>query len=652
MSTSSAGTRCEQKVFQNRYNRKTDRTEVVEVPTLSSESLDEQQRQRREYALIVEEVYDSKHERANTILTVNSPFILSAFRHVVGSHPTVASDFSKPVELQSPFQMLIHAWDKLEAYRDETDDDHVRMHMHLLFDFMKAELGADRERILTMVAKRQISFKTAWAIFVPGELVLCMDAEHPFLLRLAKTAYEDYAKVGPVCHVYGNYTDSNGKVTGEAEHRVDVLQKRIFGGDHPANITDIPIYPLKFWEGDAEALQKRLTERGKKLLGIKGVCFKHYTGIAKYLKTPPWDYYESDLEGTGGYWVPFMETSRIVLDRALCEKETYLEKTNIKATATVDPMLCAPYAFGYSPTKKEWAKYYVDQIAEIEWKPSPWDSLMLPQEQKRVLKALVECHNFPSNPHEEAEQKGKGLVILLHGSPGSGKTLTAESSAEAAKRILITASLGELDRDNRAASFEYRLKELLRFATAWGAVLLLDEADVFLERREESAGSERKNALVAVFLRNLEYFSGIVFLTTNRIRAFDAAMKSRVHLALGYAPPGIGTRQELWATFLRRVPEEERELDLEEDLDELVRDRLNGREIAYIVHTARTIARSEGAKLGLGHLMTVLEVRREFDASLKRTARAEVENASFHEGGGGLVRRADSILFEGGGGES
>ncbi len=181
----------------------------------------------------------------------------------------------------------------------------------------------------------------------------------------------------------------------------------------------------------------------------------------------------------------------------MCEEETYLEKVEVKEGGNVEPLLCPPFALGYSPTRKEWCRYYIDSISEIEWKPDPWKSLLLETKQKRVLKALVESHIFPENPRDQAEQKGKGLVILLHGSPGAGKTLTAESAAEAAKRIIITSSLGELDKDNYAASFEWRLKHLLQFATAWGAVLLLDEADVFLERREEAAGNEKKNALVA-----------------------------------------------------------------------------------------------------------------------------------------------------------
>lgn len=62
------------------------------------------------------------------------------------------------------------------------------------------------------------------------------------------------------------------------------------------------------------------------------------------------------------------------------------------------------------------------------------------------------------------------------------------------------------------------------------AVVLLDEADVFLEERDMK--DLNRNALVSVFLRALEYYNGIVILTSNRVGTFDEAFKSRIQLAL------------------------------------------------------------------------------------------------------------------------
>lgn len=62
-----------------------------------------------EYALVIKRVYGDKFELESTTLVVNSPHLLGVFRQLIGSsYTTVASDFTKPLELESPFQMLFH----------------------------------------------------------------------------------------------------------------------------------------------------------------------------------------------------------------------------------------------------------------------------------------------------------------------------------------------------------------------------------------------------------------------------------------------------------------------------------------------------------------------------------------------------------------
>ncbi|KAK4171042.1 hypothetical protein QBC36DRAFT_295734 [Triangularia setosa] len=218
-----------------------------------------------------------------------------------------------------------------------------------------------------------------------------------------------------------------------------------------------------------------------------------------------------------------------------------------------------------------------------------------------------------------------------HSSYGS-----AETSADATRKLLLPTSLNNINRDNSLSTFETRLKAILPYVTRWKAILLLDEAGVFLESRSEALGNEERNALVAVFIRNLEFFSGIVFLTTNRVRAFDTAMKSRIHLAPEYSPPGLETRRHLWMRYLGTILPDQIDMDINEDIDELLPQRLNGREISYAVYTAQTLARFEKEKLNLNHLRTV-EVRQEFDKSLKKIA--------LRMKGTGL-NRTDSILHD------
>jgi hypothetical protein len=101
------------------------------------------------------------------------------------------------------------------------------------------------------------------------------------------------------------------------------------------------------------------------------------------------------------------------------------------------------------------------------------------------------------------------------------------------------------------AELEARLSPILDVVRRWSAVLLLDEADVFLERR--SPYNLQHNSLVSVFLRQLEYFQGVMFLTTNRVSTFDNAMQSRIHLALRYDDLNEVAREKVWKIFLRQA---------------------------------------------------------------------------------------------------
>lgn len=196
--------------------------------------------------------------------------------------------------------------------------------------------------------------------------------------------------------------------------------------------------------------------------------------------------------------------------------------------------------------------------------------------------------------------------------------MTAESAAEESHRALLSTSMSELIQSNYAPIFESNLKHFLRLATVWKAVVLFDEADVFLEARSTAGDSDaERNALVAVFLRHLEYFSGIVFLTTNRITVFDAAMKSRVHLALGYEAPGKESLRCIWTNALKKVPERDRDVDLDVVSELLAGEAINGREVSNTVNTAYTLARYEDSPLRQSHLETVLEVRKQFELTLK-----------------------------------
>ncbi|KAK5658406.1 hypothetical protein OQA88_2383 [Cercophora sp. LCS_1] len=165
---------------------------------------------------------------------------------------------------------------------------------------------------------------------------------------------------------------------------------------------------------------------------------------------------------------------------------------------------------------------------------SAFGRLVLPDGHKDMVLSLVSQH-FRNKKNQKGEQdivrgKGKGLILLLHGAPGVGKTTTAEGVAEKFAKPLFQITCGDLGAN--AKDVESALQTNFALANRWDCVLLLDEADVFLAERRQNDFS--RNGLVAVFLRVLEYYAGILFLTTNRIGDFDEAFASRIHMSLHY----------------------------------------------------------------------------------------------------------------------
>ncbi|KAI0163163.1 P-loop containing nucleoside triphosphate hydrolase protein, partial [Pestalotiopsis sp. NC0098] len=147
--------------------------------------------------------------------------------------------------------------------------------------------------------------------------------------------------------------------------------------------------------------------------------------------------------------------------------------------------------------------------------------------------------------------KGKGLVILLHGAPGVGKTATAEAVAIEYQKPLFAITSEDLG--TSSSSIERSFRMIFRYAHLWDCILLLDEADIFFTQRQRGYNTER-NALVGVFLRVLEYYSGILFLTTNRVGAIDEAFSSRMHLSLWYKHLSLEYTIKILQNNLSRLP--------------------------------------------------------------------------------------------------
>ena len=168
------------------------------------------------------------------------------------------------------------------------------------------------------------------------------------------------------------------------------------------------------------------------------------------------------------------------------------------------------------------------------------------------------------------------------------------------------------------------LTKIFHLVPKWDAVVLIDEVEVFLEERG-TADIER-NAMVAVFLRQLEsvnppmclpssclatrYFQGILFLTTNRVKQFDAAFQSRIHLSLRYNDLAQAEKEQLWRAFLQKTRSAGVgmcEFSVQQ-LQTLSLKNLNGREIKNIVNLSVALAAENKEDLTYEHIIRTMNV--------------------------------------------
>ncbi|KAL5328167.1 hypothetical protein ACEPPN_001663 [Leptodophora sp. 'Broadleaf-Isolate-01'] len=233
-------------------------------------------------------------------------------------------------------------------------------------------------------------------------------------------------------------------------------------------------------------------------------------------------------------------------------------------------------------------------------------NLVLLAEEKDLLLALAKSHcDAKAKTFDDfVIGKGRGIVILLDGPPGIGKTLTAESVAEIIKAPLYTISAGELG--SQSHNVEKRLSDILEMASIWNAVLLIDEADIFIEQR--TPYELDRNELVAIFLRHMEYFHGVMILTTNRVETMDVVFDSRVDIRLHYLPLPASSCRQIWANFLARLPEKSTFTDAK--LDQLAKLDLNRRQIKSAIKTAQLLPSRKGEGVKIEHVGTVLRITR------------------------------------------
>ncbi|KAL8798626.1 MAG: hypothetical protein Q9182_006520 [Xanthomendoza sp. 2 TL-2023] len=578
------------------------------------------------YALLIrnKKAYDGRKKLAIDSIVVQSPFLKKSLGHILKDYPGVTPSLDR-LTFKTPFKPLVHRWANLATALEAEDDLEPKCHLDLFHRTMKEELQDDLKARDDYILNRVITWSTCWMIFEPGVLIFATEDKEQVALRLKSGSYIT-TQHGNAFSLDCEYVDWDGERFGLGSTR-----KLIYEFPGTTAITKLTAFPLHYHE-NLSKVKKELIDRGKAFEALSGYRYKHYKGVAmghgvcstiKYnvesriiLDTYAWNRFNPNRQVVlSNLSLPRQSSARNEessedadsdygddeLDAAFANGIDQPGEVRPQALTKEQLLLCSSTLKGYSLKNKKWLMFTISAVGDIKWDDRAFESLVLPSDHKELILALTESQMVNKDTFDDVIQgKGRGMIMLLSGPPGVGKTLTAESVAENMRAPLYMMSAGDLGLDS--CNVESSLSNVLEMSTKWNAVLLLDEADVFLEQR--SAHDLERNKLVSIFLRMLEYYEGILFLTTNRVDHIDPAFQSRIHISMQYNELSLSSRRHVWSNFLSSSAFST------DDIEKLARYKMNGREIKNVLKIAKLLAGRKDEELGVRHVESVLAVEK------------------------------------------
>ncbi|RYO75238.1 hypothetical protein DL766_005374 [Monosporascus sp. MC13-8B] len=651
---------------------------------------------RDKYALIMRKIiYEAKYSPYpllnNSEIDITSLNLWALFKQHLGHCPYHIFRDS-PVTLSSPYEPIVFQYDDLYAEAMKAPEGEMekqaRQDLKTLLDTISGGSSGDEKldkyfKMRPNYKKQQpetIQFEDLWTVFSPGMLVY----GQPFQSEDQVFVIKDNCGTWP----WRSQSRRNGRELAPWEldawsydWKDGSFSRTLFTpvfehfDGHPP-LTSLPFYPFEL-HPEYKDVYGGLVDRGKK---FRKICEpKEGSRLFEY---------EDPEQGNGGLRVIFPIRRGGWTERPAevergghgcacwdCQQNTGLaqryrtsfdnrEVAHAKDWNPEQYLICPPRVLGYLLQEKQWAQLKVSQLKPLppEDNEDAWNSgLKLADDvdrdiekkgkkdnnsTKALLLDLVRSHTSATVRKSEDEEtlevddiksgKGKGLVILLYGTasfpPGVGKTSTAETIAIVTRKPLFSVSVADVG--TQAKHVESNLSRIFSLVTKWQAILLIDEADMFLEsrRRGNAIQSTEKNALVSVFLRVLKYYQGIMFLTTNQIAQFDVAIPSRIHVAIRYESLRKYQMEAIFRGFLDKLDHKgliESYDEITDWLQEVVYEEgFDGQQIRNIVTTALGLARAgtkyrkQGGKQSKKHMKRAFAnlsaFKRDFSTQMQR----------------------------------
>ncbi|MCJ1308633.1 hypothetical protein MMC25_002286 [Agyrium rufum] len=590
----------------------------------------------------------------STKMVIKSVKIINALRSVVEYYPSQSLS-GEIVSINSPYAVLIHHRDELEKLcraienggtttrcpkhehctclqtvklasdAHEEHDLETAKHLRIMLDFLDTNFKKKNEAERQRWSKKPgtATYDMLWLLLKPGTRCYTeVDGELAGFVVRSCEPFDITTNTSWSVRLWS--LDFDGQFV-----RRKGLTVVMFSFEGEKDINSLKIIPMEYKDLEDPNRQIVIRERGEHFYKVIKAGFEQaeYNGDSLGQKRrrykgrvilDPSSYYQtydaikpdfSDLDddspfGRGGCSCASCEQSRRALGASMKKPFRYsaFDSHDPKVTVLGEEDRELMYSLlpraipGFVMKERTWQILDITLAKEKKTNSSlAIASLAMPTQQLDLIKALSAKYSQTQATWSAdfIASKGEGQIFLLHGPPGVGKTFTAESIAEYTGRPLLALTCADIGIDE--TKMESQLGEWFALAETWGAVMLVDEADVYLEKRE--TGDLQRNSLVSAFLRSMEYYRGILFLTTNRVGHMDPAIMSRVHVVLKYNPLNDDQRKKIWKQFVEKLEKDREDIYIDDRAWQYItaestmkRVVWNGREIRNAFQTAVALA--------------------------------------------------------------
>ncbi|CAG8607537.1 5732_t:CDS:2 [Racocetra fulgida] len=556
---------------------------------------------------------------------VSSPKLMKILRDILPNKNTFDEVDDDNPKVSVKAQELFHVMEKLKDTIQNTTDLENVVNLKRLVRFLEQEFKQTIKAREIMIAHKKVSYDMLWVFYTEkleqiGGIISSVEEK---VLRTGKKIFKIYINMIKY--------DGVGFKRCQIERIIEY-----FNGD--VSFSDLPVVPIKLSTAE-EFLKESIIENGKHFFKLtQGNNYMNYEGPLLRVR----NMYIEKIRADGRVMIDIQSFSTMNPDYPMgndkppnkCDIKMSKEKDSYLKTDDLDKdesyFLAPAVVYGFSFTIKEWGLFEVSKFSDIIFDSDALDHIVMPQNKKNMLEGLVSqyrdpahtisCNglvngvngiNMPEKSLDPITNKGNGCIFLCYGPPGTGKTLTAQSVAEYLKLplwILTVRELGStpesyllfyfnhyktytvLSNFANIATFilfcnrlERELVKVLDIAYTWKAVILLDEADIYLEKR--NTVDLVRNTMVGIFLRLLEYY--------------------QVNMFLHYPKLDLNGRRQIWSKFIKRA-------DLPLNADDFADYDLNGREIRNVLHAARLLAKNKGKTLSAENVIDVISIVQEF----------------------------------------